>query len=234
MVWPAIIAGAAQIGSSILPKLLGGGGSHNPIKSIVGDAQKAGIHPLYALGSGMGTSSYAGPEISWGDAAGAGLDAIGRAADVWDQYNQQESDRADRNNQAEADRRWQSQRDLMERQFQKELRQPTELDRAQAELLRAQTRTELMRQRAMQIGASGGGNVSDPNTPIRLPFGNWKTEGMSPASSVENEYGDVAQEVYGIGKFIRDLGVNAYDFLSHPYSRKAIPPLRQTKGFTQP
>lgn len=216
--WPAIISAGAQVASSILPKLFGGG-SHNQIKSIVGDARKAGIHPLYALGGSgaFGGSGYAGPEISWGDAAGAGLDAIGRAADVFDAENQARADREERRAERDADRRFQSSQAIFDREFQREMRKPSPLDEAQRALLEAQTRTELLRQKALMQGASGGGNVSDPNTPIRLPFGitlDTNAAGMSPAQTWQNEYGDLVESIYGIGKLGADVGTNLYNWAS--------------------
>lgn len=177
----------------------------NQILKTVNWAKQAGIHPIYALGGGF-NSGFAGPTINWGDGAiGTGIgDAI---SGLYDEIQAGREDREFKSNQARegAERRAAYQRDEFN-QAKRDL-ETKRFNDAQIKLIEAQTVTENARLAAMLRGGSTGGNVSDPNQPIRLGPLTLDTTaaGMSPSQTIQNEYGDIVENLYGGGKLILDI-----------------------------
>jgi len=163
-------------GGQILSSALGGSKTMSPskqIQSTVKGARKAGIHPLAALGSGAQYTQVSGG-VNAGDAIGAGMTELAKGMAA------QKSD-------AEVDA----------------LKASSEAQRAQADLYRAQSRTLISKTRSAAIG---GPRVDDqpPKAKKLRMFGSdieRDASRFSTAQDVQDEFGDVAENVVGIPSF---------------------------------
>lgn len=158
------------------------------IASTVKGARAAGIHPLAALGASPGYTAVGGGP-SVGSAIGDGLDTLGRS------LASQKSD-------AEI----------------AALNSNTEVNKAQAELYRAQSRTLVAR---ATNAVRGGPRINDQPPTAPLSFMGTKlnpVSGTSPAQSWQDRYGDVIENAVGIPSFF-------YDSASH--INKALPTDRE-------
>lgn len=224
MVWPAIIGGVLSAAGSILPGIIKKKKKINPILQRVNWGKQAGIHPLVALGANVNWDNWAQSPYGWGDALGAGLQELGDVGSYIDSAMERESEREDR---AEYERYGRMER-AQDRSLQS-ARDRLDKARIEAEITEARSRTALNEAKLRVIGATGGLNISDPNQPIRLGIGELDTtvSGMSPAQTVQNEYGDFAESVYGVGKFLTDAVGNVIGELR----RQSPEELRKIGGF---
>lgn len=143
------------------------------ILSTVQGAREAGIHPLAALGSGAGYSySQDVGSGSAGTAVGAGIQKLAEGLAM--QKSEEEI---------------------------KALQADTDARTAQAELYRAQSRTLQSR---ISSRAIGGPPVSDQMPPEITMFGGKlrrDPNAFSSAQRVQDEYGDIMENVVGIPSF---------------------------------
>lgn len=159
----------------------------------VADAQKAGVHPLFALGAN--THSYSpvsvgGPDMSW----------LGDMGQEIDRSRQAVSDAGSRSGQATLER--------------------LSVDRAglENELLRA----EIAKTRA-QVGPPSPTPGVASNDPLILQAGDkitkWGTGKGSPAQDVEDQYADIVSNAYGAYKLFNDA-LDNWDASKHWSSPK--------------
>lgn len=223
MAWGAAAAAGASILGNVLDKTVfapkGGMGAEEArntryldmithLRSIVEGAKRAGIHPLAALGSSgvggfaMPVSSYGGSAGSFGlgDAIGSGLGAIG------DALYEQDQDRRDREERAGLEKARQRERALdilRSKEVTPEVRLQRENMALQNDLLRmdiARSRTALAEARAKALGATNGKSMTDALGITYTPPG-----GRASAQQMQDEYGDIVENVYGIGNWMQDL-----------------------------
>lgn len=160
----------------------------NFVRWRVKDAKKAGIHPLYALGApAVGSSATVG---AGGDGILDGLRDVGTAAHRIEQreLQKQASQRAD----AQADA------EIAE-------------SRARARAADAQAYrdfvTTSMQASTLQRTAAKANVKQDIAQAIDLPFGggDFNPGPSTPTQRIEDEYGGIAGEVYGISRLIDDV-----------------------------
>lgn len=211
---PSLIQGA----SGVLSNLIGGGNQpegggvkkakhhqldydRRRIKALVDGARDAGIHPLVAMGS-SGSGGFAAPVLggqsSWGNAIG---EAFSTAAELYSQ----DADRAERAREFEY-RRGQDD----DSRFQQILADQAQAKRDQlnerlveAQIMESRSRTALDLARARAVGAMGSGSP----TTLTDALGNQLTppSGRASAQEMQDEYGDIVENVYGVGNWIQDM-----------------------------
>lgn len=158
----------------------------NFIRWRVKDAKKAGIHPLYALGApAVGSSASVGAS---GDGILDGLRDVGSAASAIEQ----------RKLQARANQRADAQADAEIAESRARARA------ADAQAYRDFVTTSLQASNLQRTAAKA--NVKqDIAQDITLPGGSKFTPGgASKTERVEEEYGGIASEVYGLSRLIED------------------------------
>lgn len=176
------------------------------IRTLVNDAKQAGIHPLYALGSGTsGGGAYIAGQSPLGDHLAQGIQQAGQhLGDYFDKRQAANAPRPgiDPVSQAQVD----------------ELRSRTRRNDLETDILRDQ---EIFRRRQRLLGNADGfggmqaaveGNIGKepgtvPQAPTFVgPFGfTWQGQNRSPSQAVEDYYGDAASWVYGLGGLTEDM-----------------------------
>lgn len=83
----------------------------------------------------------------------------------------------------------------------------------QLQLLRSQIKESDARANLLDSQASRSRQTSTPpmGRGLTLPFGTLRTSPTEQSQTIENEYGDVAQEVYGLSRLMNDSGMNFWD-----------------------
>lgn len=198
------------------------------VLAVVNGAKDAGIHPLAALGATSGGGGFAAPVNPGSSGFGVG-DAIGQGLDTFSELYQSDQDRLERAEDRaynESMRRRQNAIDtLRSKEVTPEVRLARENAALQNDLLRmdiATSRTRLAALRAAALGGTGPGGHT-----FTAPGGEvFNTAPTTDSQDIENRYGDVAQEVWGIGNIVRD----AHDMM---YRNRVIDPEDWEKGLSQ-
>lgn len=174
------------------------------IQRLQADAKAAGVHPIAAMGGSLtsptpvnvgGTDS---PDFS-----GMGQN-IGRAIDA-QQSSQQKNDQFTKASQA--------------------------LTLQNMDLKNDVIRTQLANSAAATVNAAGnpptfassegpGDKLRDEELPMGVLGNVQQSRKWSPQEKVENEYGDIVGEVYGLAKWIRDVNRHTKPDGSHPVTAR--------------
>jgi hypothetical protein len=172
------------------------------IRWRVDDAKRAGIHPLYALGAGTNS-----PVLTYGsgprDAVAGGL-----ATGIGDAVTS-----AGRSYIARREREKQ-QRQQMARQGVLDAASVRESDSRTA-LAAAQREESFMRQQLMaaqiaklsQSGQNNPGLFAEKTLPYPSGY-KWKTGASVGQQEMEDQYGGIVGEIYGVNRFMRDFRSN--------------------------
>jgi len=164
--------------------------AQNQIQWKIEDGKKAGVHPLAAMGHQL--TMPAATSVGTPDYSSMGQN-IGRALDATTSSNEKADD------------------------YTKTV-QALNIDRMNLE--NDVIRTQLVNSAAATTRQPSSpptynsGSTEGPGDKLRrdsLPMGvidMKQSRRWAPAQDVEDEYGDVAQNIYGIGKFIRDLNAS--------------------------
>ena len=196
---------------------------------MVEGARRAGLHPLAVLGGNWSApmAQVVDGQSGWGDAIGSGLQAVSdgfrsaserrRAQEVEDEVKFQQL-----LNNLETQRMNDAQIKLMERQGQ--------MYDSEVLLNGARTRSTLMDARHGAYGATGPGGTNV----VKVPFTNMEMPVKQPgfADEVQSNYGDIAENVAGIGALTRDLLNYGYDWAKRAGTRK--PPRTRVTGSRAP
>lgn len=188
------------------------------IRRRVEDAKRAGIHPLYALGASVGSSPtiMAGQHGS-GSALGDAVAAVG--SNLAGSYQNRKAN-------AEAARLAELKMHMEQRESQARINR----DNAAARLDNVEAMARLSRNAlATQALASRNTGEGTPDqSPMYLPVFGKRTPGpYSPQQYIEDQYGGVLGEAYGISR----AAVEFNDYLSRlgsDYWRQATKPVRST------
>lgn len=174
------------------------------IHALVDAAKKYGFHPLALLGNGgfqpgpMGMPDGGGSPWMAGDAIGQALGGIGS-------YLEQDADRADRRRERddiERERRYQRSRDtLLDRKEYDAQKMNNELVKAQIEEVRS--RTMINNARLRELGAAGATTPSTLRDALGIEYS--PPKGRSTAADMQNQYGDIVENIYGIGNWLQDM-----------------------------
>lgn len=178
----------------------------NKLQWIVSDARKAGIHPLYALGAGVSSPSFSINPGTKGNGVSEGLNAVSRtlSAAAANKLDQLEARSRISANQAQA-QYYKNQADLVQEQ-----------------------RIGSQVARTAQLS-----NVNQDAEKLSLPaLGSVTTGPNSRQQVVEDHYGGVVGEVYGISRLIADLTRYVSREASESNNRKGDLPT--TKGYKAP
>lgn len=177
--------------------------AQNGIRWKVEDANRAGIHPLFALGA----NTIAGNPVALGDVARPSMaDTMGEAG--------QDISRAINATRTSKERTSAVEKTATSLQL-KNFELKNELLAAQVAKLKASTNPPMPTGNDKSIidGQSTDIRFKQDDPSERKPIGiegrKWgQTPGWGPAEDVESEYGDIAQEVYGMGRLARDAWFN--------------------------
>ena len=214
MVAPAIVAAGISAAADLAGGLIGSGSNnhrgrenreaiYNSVAQKVKAARDWGISPLYALGA---------PIYSPSAPVGGGDPVMGQAISNMGQ----DVSRAVAAGQTDAERALQAL--TLEKAG-------LENDYLRAQITSVRTRT------LREVGPSLPGNLRgrDISLPLSsvLPGPKWKVEpGVSNSQDVADEYGDIAQELYGLYHLAVDAGMNVWDILKNKPA--VIPPSAYT------
>lgn len=196
---------------------------------MVEGARRAGLHPLAVLGGNWSApmAQVVDGQSGWGDAIGAGLQSVSdgfRSAS--DRRRQQEAEDEVKFqqilNNLETTRMNDAQIRLMERQGR--------MYDSEVMLNGARTRSQLSAARHAGLGATGP-VASDV---VRVPFTSVDIPVAQPgfAQDVQDHYGDIAENVAGIGALTRDLLNYGRNWAKRAGSR--MPPRTRTTGSRAP
>lgn len=199
----SILSGAGMLGGAF-----GGGGddaldfakrlAKKGIQQRVRDAQKAGVHPLFALGANVGTGSFGG-SASTGSAVSDALAGLGSAASGvasarsrarLEALESRQEARLDLSSRASAFRDFAIGQEALSR-----------IRRTAAQTIANPGNANLPSEfRPADVTPSGGGGLPGPFG-LRLH----RTGERMSSEEGERHYGDIMQEVIGIGNLIEDL-----------------------------
>jgi hypothetical protein len=158
--------------------------AQNNLNWLLQQAEQNGINPLAVLGHSAGSpSAIVGSK-------GAAAQSLGKALSDWQKQKLVE-------------------RDDLEKQF---MSSRTRLNNAQAAKLEGQA--DIVKQQA-SASAEKRGNIKENavKDTIVMPRGEHTTSATHPQETVENQYGGIVGETYGIYRYINDLVGNAFDEL---------------------
>lgn len=159
---------------------------HHPKYAVAG-AKAAGVHPLYYLGNTPTWSPTIGGQSDSGSAIGSGIgEALGGAAGAY-------LGRGERARQ----------RNMETRNF--ESQQAESLSRTAANFAQAQYYSSLGKRTEQHANIRQDGIETNPSSQtITTPGGTWETSPTTPQQEVEDQYGGVVGEGYGIWRAIYD------------------------------
>lgn len=221
MVWPAAIAGGALIGSTALGSVMnkskrisphddmgsylkglrkfGAETSLRQMQNTISAAKASGIHPLVAMGmspSSGGSFTPSGSTVTgstYGDAVGAVGEAVGRVTDAW---------RGRRDEQRQAARM------SMEAGANSLREQEARIARDSAAAVRemAEARKAMAEARSRSIIAAVERQPGRGAEILTLPNRTgWRTSPTARQQEVEDNYGGIVGEGYGIWRLLNDL-----------------------------
>lgn len=201
----SFLSGAGSVASAV-GSLFGGGSNKGApnrfrdLKALRHWANKGGVHPLAALGMSSTSGVASGGMIPWGDALAEGAMGVGRTLQEAAERRKERAELRSRQGDRELNR------ELIRAQI------GTEKAKSAALLAEAQSRTEAFRIRNTP-GALG--RAGFPSGDDIVVFGRGLTPGIggvkTPTQQFEDEYGDVAGAVYGLGRLGTDLVREGYD-----------------------
>lgn len=224
--WGAAISAAG----SVLGGLLGGGGDSakdaaranynyqtrydlNRPEILVKGAQRAGIHPLIVMGANPAMGTWAQPvagQPSLGDAIGSGLQAAAAGVSEYQANKAQEKRDAENAQLEHFNMLRQASLDADNRALTKA---QINAYNAQAMADVARSRTILANSRSRVVGGSGVTN------PMTLPDGSgWKPGPSATAQTMQDQYGDIVENGYGLWRLLMDSMSNAETFRGLPNS----------------
>lgn len=148
----------------------------NRIGITVADAKRAGIHPLAALGANIPTTMGLPVSNAFGDSIGDAAAALGSILD---------------------------RKDINIAKAQDAERRGLENDLLRAQIDAARSRTQIAKLRAGAIGGPHGG-VQDSVLLVGPSGGTHRTSASTTQQEMEDQYGGLVGEVYGVGRFLTD------------------------------
>lgn len=191
------------------------------VRRRVEDAKRAGIHPLFALGASLNTSpTIMAGQSSSGSAIGDAVRNIGAAYDNYQVNKANEKANADAARLAE----------IKMHQEARESQARIERDKAAARLDNVEAMARLSRNAvaAQALASRNSGEGTPDQSPMHLPIvGKTRPGPHSPQQYIEDQYGGLIGEAYGLGRAVTEYG----DYLGrqfigpgiYDYNRRAHP-----------